>query len=54
MITRIVNRQTGEVLTVELALGNQVWLRNMAGAIEQAALDQFPSERWCMEEGGAQ
>lgn len=46
MSTSIVNRVTGEVLTVELELGEDVWVRNEHGDIEQAKRVHFPLERW--------
>lgn len=46
MSQSIVNRVTGETLTVELELGEDVWVRNERGDIEQALRSHFPLERW--------
>ena len=46
MSKAIVNRVTGEALTVELELGEDLWLRDEHGDIEQAKRNHFPLERW--------
>lgn len=46
MSKAIVNCVTGETLTVELELGEDLWLRDEYGDIEQAKRNHFPLERW--------
>jgi hypothetical protein len=46
MSQTIVNRLTGETLSVYLDLGDDLWLCNEAGDIEHAQRAHFPLERW--------
>lgn len=40
------NRQTGEVLLIELEIGPALWLRNQADEIETVAREHLAPERW--------
>lgn len=42
----VVNRSTGERLTVELEIGQSLWLLNDQGVIEKVDRAQLPAERW--------
>lgn len=42
----VVNRATGERLTVELEIGQSLWLLNDQGAVERVERSQLPAERW--------
>lgn len=46
MSKEIVNRLTGEVLTVELELGERLWVSSPMGEVVPAMRAHFPLERW--------
>lgn len=42
----VVNRETGERLSVELEIGQALWVRNGLGQVEKVERDHLPEERW--------
>lgn len=48
----VVNRTSGERLSIELELGPLLWLRDERGGVEQARREHLPAEQWeFIEEG---
>lgn len=45
-VIAVVNRGTGERLSVELEIGQTLWVRDGLGQIERVERDQLPEERW--------
>lgn len=45
-VIAVVNRGTGERLSVELEIGQTLWVRDGRGQIEKVERDHLPVERW--------
>lgn len=45
-VIAVVNRGTGERLSVELEIGQTLWVRDDRGQIEKVERDHLPAERW--------
>ncbi|MBD8671597.1 hypothetical protein [Pseudomonas lurida] len=45
-VIAVVNRGTGERLSVELEIGQTLWVRDGLGQVERVERDQLPEERW--------